>query len=286
MKPIFPWPGGKRKLAGKIIPLFPPHRCYCEPFCGGAAIFFMKPKSPVEVLNDINGDLINVYRCVKHHFIELSKQFDWVLSSREEFEQRLIQHPNTLTDIQRAAKFIYMQKNAFGGKVFGQNYGTATTAPPKFNIDALKEALQSAHQRLLRTYIEHLSWQSIIKKYDREHTLFYCDPPYWKLSGYGVDFGFENYRELARLASSIKGKMVISLNKHPDLVQLFSTFRIIESDYKYSCGKKPSAGTEMIICNFDPLCRWTYTVRKLLIFCAVLQVFSSAIIGFFYFINQ
>lgn len=79
MSAIIPWLGGKRRLAKHIIPLFPEHECYVEPFAGGAALFFMKPEAHVEVLNDINGDLINLYRVVQNHLDEFCKQFRWSL---------------------------------------------------------------------------------------------------------------------------------------------------------------------------------------------------------------
>ena len=60
--PIIPWMGGKRRLADRLIPLFPPHECYVEVFAGGAALYFMRPQAaPVEVLNDINGDLVTLF---------------------------------------------------------------------------------------------------------------------------------------------------------------------------------------------------------------------------------
>lgn len=65
--PIVPWIGGKRRLAKHIIPMFPDHTCYVEPFAGGAALFFMKAQAKVEILNDINGELVNLYRVVQHH---------------------------------------------------------------------------------------------------------------------------------------------------------------------------------------------------------------------------
>lgn len=74
-KPIIPWIGGKRKLAKHILPLFPEHTCYVEPFCGAAALFFMKEPSKAEILNDINGDLVNLYRVVKYHLEPLFKEF-------------------------------------------------------------------------------------------------------------------------------------------------------------------------------------------------------------------
>ncbi|WP_049191956.1 DNA adenine methylase, partial [Serratia marcescens] len=120
VSPIIPWVGGKRKLARQILPLFPKHTCYVEPFCGGAALFFSKEPSKVEVVNDINGELINLYRVVKHHLEEFVRQFKWALSSRQIFEWEKLCVPETLTDIQRAARFYYLQNMAFGAKVEGQ----------------------------------------------------------------------------------------------------------------------------------------------------------------------
>jgi len=186
-----------------------------EPFCGAAALYFMKPQTKVEVLNDINGDLVNLYRVVKHHLDEFARQFRWALTSRQIFKWLQITPPEPLTDIQRAARFYYLQRSAFGGKVTGQTFGAATTAPPRINLLRMEEDLSAAHLRLSGTYIEQLDWHACIAKYDRPATLFYCDPPYWGTEGYGVDFPLENYERLAGLARSIKGRMVVSVNDIP-----------------------------------------------------------------------
>lgn len=83
--PVIPWIGGKRRLAKTILPLFPEHTCYVEPFAGAAALFFLKQPSKSEVLNDVNGDLVNLYRVIKHHLEEFLGQFKWALSSRKMF---------------------------------------------------------------------------------------------------------------------------------------------------------------------------------------------------------
>lgn len=103
--PIIPWIGGKRRLAKPILDRFPAHACYVEAFCGAAAIFFSKEQSDVEVLNDINGELVNLYRVIQHHLEEFVRQFKWALSSRQVFEWEQRKDPGTLTDIQRAARF-------------------------------------------------------------------------------------------------------------------------------------------------------------------------------------
>jgi len=138
--PIIPWLGGKRRLADRIFPFFPAHECYVEPFAGGAALFFLRPTpAKVEVLNDVNGELVNLYRVVQHHLEEFVRQFKWALTSRDVFKWLQITRPETLTDIQRAARFFYLQQSAFGGKVDGQTFGTATTAPPGLNLLRLEE---------------------------------------------------------------------------------------------------------------------------------------------------
>lgn len=250
--PIIPWIGGKRRLAKHILPLFPAHSCYVEPFCGAAALYFLKEPAKVEVINDINGELVNLYRVVKHNMEEFTRQFKWALTSRQIYKWLQITPEETLTDIQRAARFFYLQKNAFGGKVSGQTFGTATTSGPRLNLLRLEEDLSQAHLRLSQTYIEHLCWESCIAKYDREHTLFYCDPPYWGTEGYGVGFGLDQYTRMAELARTIKGKMVISVNDIPEMRQAFAGLRMESVDITYTVGggKKGSKTAELVIRNW------------------------------------
>lgn len=251
--PIIPWIGGKRRLANQILPLFPDHTCYVEPFCGAAALYFMKPPAKVEVINDINGELVNLYRIVKHHLEEFIRQFKWALTSRKIYEWMQITPSETLTDIQRAARFYYLQKLAFGGKVDGQTFGAATTSAPRLNLLRLEEDMSQAHLRLSRTTIEHLGWQECVNKYDREHTLFYCDPPYWGTEGYGVGFGLEQYDQMASLAKSIKGKMIISVNDIPEMREAFAGLRMETVSIRYTVGGQNgrSQRSELVIRNFD-----------------------------------
>ena len=250
--PVIPLIGGKRRLAKTILPMFPEHTCYAEPFCGAAALYFMKHQTEVEVLNDINGELINMYRVVKHHLDEFIRQFRWALASRELYKWLQITPEETLTDVQRAARFYYLQKLAFGGKVADQNFGTATTSAPRLNLLRIEEDLSQAHLRLSRTYIEHQAWFDCIKKYDRPHTLFYCDPPYWGTEGYGVDFGLEQYDQMADLARSIKSKMIISVNDIPEMRKAFNGLTIDTTEITYTVGgaNRSARRSELIIRNF------------------------------------
>ncbi|EIY7073713.1 DNA adenine methylase [Salmonella enterica] len=249
--PIVPWIGGKRRLAKHILPLFPAHTCYVEPFCGAAALYFLKTPSKTEVINDINGELVNLYRVVKHHLEEFVRQFKWALVSRQIYKWLQDTPEETLTDIQRAARFYYLQKQAFGGKVAVHTFGTSTTSAPRFNLLRIEEELSMAHLRLSRTLIEHLNWHQCIERYDRPHTLFYCDPPYWGTEGYGVEFGLENYDHMADLAHRIKGKMIISVNDIPEMRQVFKGLNIHSVEINYSLAGKGTPRRELIVSNLE-----------------------------------
>lgn len=251
---IIPWIGGKGRLADELLPLFPRHQCYVEPFAGGAALFFLKSPSDAEVLNDINGDIVNLYRVVQHHLEEFVRQFKWALTSRRIFEWLQDTNPATLTDIQRAARFFYLQKTCFGGHVDRQTFGYATTAGPKLNLLRIEEELSGAHLRLASAFIESLDWAECIRKYDRPHTLFFCDPPYYGLTGYGVEFGLEQYARMATMAREIKGKMLITVNDCPEMRKAFAGLPMREVGIRYSCsnGKdKRNQSTELIIRNSE-----------------------------------
>jgi DNA adenine methylase len=253
--PIIPWLGGKRRLADRLIPLFPKHECYVEGFCGGAALFFLRPvPAKCEVINDINGDLINLYRVVQRHPDEFERQFRWALSSRDVFLRMQSTRPESLTDIQRAARFFYLQQHAFGGHVDGQTFGTATTGQV-VNWPRIMESLSAAHQRLAGVTIEHLPWQKVIERYDRAHTFFYLDPPYWETEGYGVDFDIDQYHEMADLMRKVQGRVMVSINNHPEIRRIYAGFWMESLDICYSAGnsrvsERKSTG-ELVICNWD-----------------------------------
>lgn len=124
---FFPWMGGKTKLAKQIVSLIPDHTCYVEVFSGAANILFAKPKSKSEVINDINSDLVGLFRVVKYHRREFLKQLQFLTHSRQEFHD--FKSQRGLTDILRAARFYLILKAAFGGTGGDPNpsFGYGTT---------------------------------------------------------------------------------------------------------------------------------------------------------------
>lgn len=251
-KPLVPWPGGKRRLSRHILPLFEryPHTCYVEPFAGGAAMLFARPEpADVEVLNDVNRDLVTLYRVVTHHLDEFVRQFRWALTSREMFRWAQLQDVEPLTDIQRAARFFYLQSLAFGGKVASQTFGTATTTGPRLNLLRIEETLSEAHLRLARVTVECLPWADCMARYDRPHTLFFADPPYYQTGGYGVPFDLAQYEQLAAAMAGARGVVVLTINDHPTMREVFGAFeqRDVAIDYTIGGNAKPKAARELII---------------------------------------
>ncbi|AKO18956.1 DNA adenine methylase [Xanthomonas oryzae] len=256
IRPIIPWPGGKRRLIKHLYPHFPVHETYVEAFAGGAAALLMRSRpAPLEVLNDINSDLVCLYRCVRHHLDEFVRMFRWSLVSRQMFEWAQMERPETLTDIQRAARFYYLQKLAFGGKVDGQTFGVvASGAGPRLNLLRIEEELSAVHLRLANVVIEHLPWDACITRYDRPGTLFYLDPPYWQTEGYGVEFPWEQYERLASMVRTLQGKAVISINDHPDIRRVFAGLDLVPLQLGYTIGSpgdRERMFGELIIKSWD-----------------------------------
>jgi len=253
MGSIIPYIGGKSKLAKTIIGHFPQHQCYVEVFAGAGNIFFRKEPSHTEVLNDINSDLITLYRVVKHHLEEFYRQLKWLLVSRDEFERLQQIPPETLTDIQRAARYYYLAKTAFGGKVTGQNFGYAPSSPPSFNLMRIEEDLSAAHLRLSRVYIENLPYGEILKRYDRPYSLFYLDPPYYNNEddyGKGI-FSKNDFSVICEILAKTEGKFILSINDVPEIRQIFSRFEIIPVTTQYTIGKgNKTKAKELVIKNF------------------------------------
>lgn len=238
VKPIIAWPGGKRRLLPQLLPLLSanPHTCYVEAFAGGAAVLFARDPAKVEVLNDIDGELVRLYRVVAHHLEEFVRQFKWALSSREMFRWAQLQHVDTLTDIQRATRFYYLQRLCFGAKVSSRTFGTSASGGPRINLLRIEEDLSNAHLRLSRVTIEHLPWHQCLDRYDKPDTLFLLDPPYWQTTGYGVPFGWEQYEALADRMATIKGRAILTINDHPDIRRLFKGLPVKSVPIRYTIG--------------------------------------------------
>ncbi|MGE4297514.1 MAG: DNA adenine methylase [Desulfovibrionaceae bacterium] len=255
MKSPLVWQGGKSRLAKRILGILPPHEQYCEAFAGAAWVFFAKEPAKFEVLNDVNSDLVAFYRVVKNHLEEFLRQFKWLLSSREWFEDfSRQQEAGGLTDIQRAARFYYLQRQGFGGRVVGRTFGAAPMYRPRVNLLRLEEDMSAAHLRICQATIEHLPWEQFIDRYDRPDTLFYLDPPYWGCeTDYGRDvFSQSDFYRMAEVLSSLRGQAVVSLNDTPQVRSIFDKFNIIDVTTRYSCGRSTNIPASEVLITTWP----------------------------------
>ena len=259
VKPVAAYIGGKSKLAPEIVRLINqvPHQIYVECFMGMGGVFLRRefqPKS--EVINDYSGDVANLFRILQYHYQQFMDELKWKLTSRHEFERLMKEDPSTLTDLRRAARFLYLQRTAFGGKVAGRNFGISPASPARFDITKLGIMLQDVHERLSGVVIENLDYKELIKRYDRDEALFYLDPPYYECEGdYGPDlFSRDEFKPLAALLAEIKGKFILSINDTPEVREIFSAFHQSKVGVKYTVGggdKQASFG-ELIIMNYEP----------------------------------
>src|SRR2546423_5901472 len=158
-----PYIGGKNRLAAKIISLLPDHTTYVEPFAGGAQVFFHKTPSNVEVLNDLDFEIVNFFRVCQWHYEELIRYLRYCLASRKLHELHVKTDPAVLTDIQRAGRFFYLQKNSFGGLILKQKFHYGVTQPSNYNPDRIPEIIDRAHNRLHRVQIESLPYEEIFR---------------------------------------------------------------------------------------------------------------------------
>ena len=253
--PLAPYLGGKFRLSKRIIDKIEqiPHKIYAEPFVGMGGIFLRRTKIPKsEVINDINGELVNLYRIVQRYSEELCRSIKFRLTARQEFERLSKIPPETLTDIERAARFLYLQSVAFGGKVTGQSFGVSIDRPARFNFVKMQERIRTVGERLADVTIEQQDFETFIKRYDTKDTLFYLDPPYW---GNETDYGKgifcrANFERLKNILTGIKGKFILSLNDTPQVRELFKDFTIETASVTYSISKTGCCNrSEVIITN-------------------------------------
>lgn len=242
VKPVSPaagYIGGKKNLAKRLCALIDatPHEHYREPFVGMGGIFLRRRRRPKsEAINDVSGDVATFFRVLQEHYPYFIDMLRWRVSSRAEFERLKGLPADRLTDLQRAARFLYLQRLAFGGKVAGRNFGVSGGQGGRFNISTLEPMLAEIHERLAGVWIEQLGYADFIRRYDREGALFYLDPPYFgSEDDYGDDvFTRADFAALADQLATIEGSFILSINDTPAVREIFGRFAIEAVDTTYS----------------------------------------------------
>lgn len=223
MKPLCSWQGGKSSLLKYLLPLLPTDaKCYVEVFGGGGAVLLAKPiiSGQVEVYNDNNTALVNVFRQAKHHPEALIRELQMMLGSREEMRRYLSRQ--ALTEIQQAAEFLHCRLISFGSD--GTSFGVAKTpgggaSNSKENMS--KRIIQFA-KRFDRVAVECLEWERLIKLYDKDSTFFFIDPPYvgCKTKSYAA-WTLADVGKLRAVLDGIRGRWLATFNDMPAIRDIF-----------------------------------------------------------------
>jgi DNA adenine methylase len=175
------------------------------------------------------------------------------LASRKLHELHVKSDPATLTDIQRAGRFFYLQKNSWGGLILKQKFHYGVTQTSNYNPERITEIIERTHKRLARVQIESLPYEQVLERYDRPTTLFYLDPPYWGPKLYRFNFTDDDFHRMAEHLGQIKGRFILSLNDRPEVREVFAQFRLESVDLAYTAKRDATVRhRELLITNFEP----------------------------------
>lgn len=216
------WLGAKRLHLEKILSYFPEHRTFCDVFGGGGSVILGKRPSPIDVYNDLDGRLANFFRVLSDEkkMKELQKRLRNTLYSRKVWEEAKEMQNSDLDDLVRAYCFFVVNRQSFAG--LGESWGydvaglsNGEYARPVMNFHSAIERLEKTHKFLRKIQVENLDFRNLIKRYDREETLFYLDPPYDLNSrstakSYDFDFSDSDHKDLVNLLLNIKGMVLLS----------------------------------------------------------------------------
>jgi len=252
---FFPYIGGKFHLLKTLVPLIPQHRIFVEVFGGAANLLLNKPPSSIEVYNDLNGDLVNLFLVVRDHQRKFIDRFKWVFYSRGLYD-RWLKGPPPEDPIERAVRFYYILRCSFSG-----SYGASIRykrQPGKPAPNTLWSALDDTEQiseRLKNCYIECLDFRRCIKNWDTPETFFFVDPPYYGLQYYEQKFSPKDHTELQETLGKTRGKWLLTYNDDPWVGEAYAKFSITEArmtkaaSYK-SHGERRTKFTNLIIANY------------------------------------
>jgi DNA adenine methylase len=225
------WYGGKGNMIAKLMRHVPKGgRPYCEPYMGAASLFFAREPAPFEALNDLDGDLVNLFRCLqdKETFEELKHRIRYTLYARADFGRaiEILKDESVNDTVQRAWAFFVAINQGFGGvkpKNIG-NWGRSFT--PKSGCASNANSwmmrlsmLDDWHLRLLRAQIDSRDALEVIRYWDTPDAVFYVDPPYHHETRkdrqvYAVEQGHDHHAQLVETMLACKGAVVLSGYDH------------------------------------------------------------------------
>jgi len=204
--------GGKQALLKYLLPLIPAHKLYCEPFFGGGALLFAKPESQTEIINDLNGEVVNFFKVMKSKFPELQKQIQGTLYSRELFKRARViyEFPDMFSDVDRAWAFWTLTNQGFAGSVTSWGFGK-TSSKEKSLANKRIEFSKAYAERFAHVQMEHNNALKVIERCNDKDSFIYCDPPYiHSHQGHYAGYTSDDFTALLESLSKFKGKFLLS----------------------------------------------------------------------------
>ncbi|MBK3798626.1 DNA adenine methylase [Azospirillum brasilense] len=264
VSPVVAYIGGKRKLTPQILPWIEavPHGSYIEPFVGMGGVFLGRREAArLEVINDWSRDVSTFFRVLQRHYVPFTEMLRFQVTSRAEFERLAATDPATLTDLERSARFLYLQSCAFGGKPAGRSFGLSRQNFHGFDLTRVAPLLEAVHDRLAGVVIEALPYHECIARYDHPDALFYLDPPYYESEAdYGRDlFERADFTRIADQLAGLQGRFILSINDHPEVRRIFGAFAFEEVATTYTIARSESKAVAELIFVGPPGRVWSKT---------------------------
>jgi DNA adenine methylase len=256
MNSPIPYFGGKSRLAASIIDRFPKHKTYAEVFGGAAWVLFKKAPSQVEVLNDLDRHLMNFYRVTKYHPDALADEVAGLQPGRDVFRhlREELERP-AMTDIQKAAAYYYVQRQAFAGRPNRPSLATSAGRPVRCRAAVARRVLPQVAERLKEVMLENLAWERFLKLYDTPDTFFFVDPPYIGHNEYRHNLTPAGFEALAAALKNLKGRFLMTHTDRPEIRRLFAGLTVEAVEVAYSAhqltkGHARQVGREVLISNY------------------------------------
>lgn len=250
--------GGKSRLYKKLIPLIPEHLYYAEVFGGAGWLLLNKDESVIEIFNDIEGNIVNLFRVVRDFPGEFCNRLNYDVVSRKTFDDYKKLPFDLLDPIDRAVKWYYVYYNSFNADRMSFLKRNVKTNPNRF-ISRLPDLTKAFADRMINVVIENLDFRDFFKKYNGKEFFYYLDPPYYDMHGYEIEFNEQDHQDLANILTQTKGQFLLSYNAHPKILEMYSKFTIIKVDANYQAANRPNAytnksniGQEIVIMNYQP----------------------------------
>lgn len=260
MTGTFAYPGSKTTYAGWIIDHIPEHHLYVEPFGGAASVLVAKPRSDIEVYNDLNGDCVDFFRAVRDRPDELERWVEHTPYSRQLFEEYVESYPDWPEDlVERAGRFAYTQTAAFGNKGIIANSSTFKVAKggSDENVGANRWSSKASHieplsKRFEGVTIEKLDYGELVEKYDHEDAFFYFDPPYVDVGDdyYQTEDGGFDHTRFVNTLHDLEGKWLVSYDQN--IPPGFEDYRTVSRTKVATMSAQTPEKVETLTMNFDP----------------------------------